>query len=81
MRLVWLAYIWIGPCLILGWLAYIWPGSYLILASALFTFESAGVDLARVLSTLGLVAFRVACVFFNFGQSIVYFWLGWPTCG
>ena len=37
--------------------------------------------MARVLSTVGLVAVHLAWVFFNFGQGIVYLSLGWPTCG
>ena len=50
----------------------------------MFTFGLAGLHLARVLSTFGLVALRLACVFVNVGQGVVYFRLGWPTlksCG
>ena len=37
--------------------------------------------MARALSAFGLVALHLAWVFFNFGQGIVYFSLGWPTFG
>ena len=53
----------------------------LIVAGAVFTFDLAGLHLARALCTFRLVALRLAWVFVNFGQGVVYFWLGWFTFG
>ena len=51
------------------------------LATGLFTFGFARLHLARVLSTVCLVGLHLAWVLFNFGEGIVYFWVGWPTFG
>ena len=72
----------------LAWLPYIQPQSSLMLARVLFTFGLAGLHVSRVLSTfvlvalhLALVALHLAWAFFNCCPGIVYYWLGWLTCG
>ena len=45
------------------------------------TFGLVGLHPARALFTFGLVALQLIWVLFNFGQDIVYSWLGWSTCG
>ena len=45
------------------------------------TFGLAGVQLAKVLLTVGLDASPLAWVFYLVGEGVVYFWPGWPTCG
>ena len=51
------------------------------MVAALFTFGLDGLDSVRDLFTFGLVGLHLARVCLDFGQSIVYVWLGWLTFG
>ena len=52
---------------------------FVVLASVFCNFDSAGLQLARVLFIASSVALHIACVVFNFDESMVYCCLGWLT--
>ena len=67
--LVVLAYMWLGSCLRLAWLPNLaWALEILdMLVRVLFMLGLVGLHVARALSTFGLVALHLACVFFMCG--------------